>query len=570
MQHVSTTQEFAHRYPDFRDFLYAVWHHLNLPDPSWIQLDMAHEIETGAKRLIIEAFRGVGKSWITVAYVCYLLATHPTWNILVVSASKASADEFSTFTLRLIREMPDLTWMAPQAGERDSKLAFDVHGSSAAKAPSVKSLGITSQLTGSRADVIIADDIEIPSNSLTPGMRMKLSEQIKEFDSILKPDDHARVIFLGTPQTEDSVYNKLQQRGYACVIWSSRFPNEEEEEEYGARLAKGLKKRITRGIGGNVGSPTDPGRFTDLDLRERSLSYGVAGFALQFQLRTKLSDRERYPLKVRDLMILDCDLTNAPEKPIWSDDRTHQLNIINNLAMDADFFYRPQALVGQWIPYTGIVMSIDPAGRGKDETGYAVVAMLNGYLYVLAAGGIQGGYDEHVLRALSLIAKTYKVNKIIIEANFGDGMYTSLLKPILAHYHDVTCEEVKHNVQKERRMCDSLEPLFQGHRLVVDTKLIETDYTSIQHYPQESGFQYSLIYQLTRLTKEKGALSKDDRVDALSMAVMYWTEMISTDADIELRSVRSQALEEELEQFMDDVHGVAHGTHQLLWTNRMR
>ena len=78
------------------------------------------------------------------------------------------------------------------------------------------------------------------------------------------------------------------------------------------------------------------------------------------------------------------------------------------------------------IPYSGSVLSIDPSGRGKDETGYAVVKMLNGQLYVPDAGGIKGGYDEKTLKQLVAIAKDNKVNKVVIESNFGDGMFCLL------------------------------------------------------------------------------------------------------------------------------------------------
>lgn len=547
---VRNAAEFRAKYADFRTFLAAVWLHLNLPEPSWIQYDMANVLAKGPKRFLLEAFRGIGKSWVTVAFAIWCLGMEPDWKILVVSASKQAADEFSTFALRLIREMPDLEWLIPNDDGRDSKLSFDVRPAKAAKAPSMKSLGITSQLAGSRADLIIADDIEVPANSMTPGMREKLSEQIKEFDAIIKPEAHCRIVFLGTPQTEDSVYNKLQQRGYVCRIWPSRYPTDEELEEYGPRLADSVRRRLGTGPGCNPGDPTDPRRFTDLDLRERALSYGLAGFARQFQLRTRLSDAERYPIKIHDLLVMDLDKETAPEKPIWSNDPNFLLPIAMNLAMDGDKYYRPMSLVGSWLKYSGIVMSIDPSGRGKDETGYAVIAMLNGYLFVLAAGGLQGGYDEHVLRKLAEIAAKFKVNHIIIEANFGDGMYTKLFQPVLARHWSVTCEEVKHSVQKEKRLCDTLEPVIQGHRLVFDVSVIEDDYKDIQRYGHDRALQYSLVYQLTRLTREKGALVQDDRVDALAIAVAYWVEQMSADADEEQRSHKNDLLEKELEKFM--------------------
>lgn len=554
MTPVKNTLEFCLRYPDFRDFLFVVWAHLGLPNPTAIQLDMAHSLDTGDKRFILEAFRGIGKSWITVAWAVYLLAKHNEWNILVVSASKVAADEFSTFALRLIREMDDLEWLAPSGDEKDSKIAWDIHGKPASKAPSVKSLGIGSQLTGSRADVIILDDIEIPSNSLTPGMRAKLAESIKECDSILKPDAHCRVVFLGTPQTESSVYNVLLQRGYTCRIWPARYPNQEEQEEYGTRLAPSILRAVQQSPR-LIGAPTEPTRFGDSDLQERLLSYGRAGFAQQFMIRTKLSDLERYPLKVADLITMDTDLTTAPEKPIWTNDRNARMDVLNNLAMDGDFFYRPQALVGAWLPYTGIVMVIDPSGRGADETGYAVVAMLNGYLYVLACSGLKGGYDEVTLKALASIAKYFKVNRIVIESNFGDGMYTNIFKPVLAQYWEVSIEEVKHSTQKERRICDTLEPVIQQHRLVFNSHVIETDFESIQVYPTEQGYAYSLFYQMSRITRERGALGKDDRLDALAIAVSYWNDSLASDADTDMRDYKSSLLDAYLEEMMEEVHG---------------
>lgn len=566
---IRNANQFRARYPDFRIFLGAVWKHLGLPPPTWIQEDMANVLAKGPKRFLLEAFRGIGKSWITVAFAIWCLGMEPDWKILVVSASKQAADEFSTFALRLIREMADLEWLIPNDDGRDSKLSFDVRPAKAAKAPSMKSLGITSQLAGSRADIIIADDIEVPANSMTPGMREKLSEQVKEFDAIIKPEAHCRIIFLGTPQTEDSVYNKLQQRGYICRIWPARFPTAEELEEHGPRLADTVLRKMHTGPTTRPGDPTDPGRFTDLDLRERALSYGMAGFARQFQLRTRLSDAERYPIKVHDLICMDLNPALAPEKPIWSNDPTFLLPIPMNLAMEGDRYYRPMALVGKWIPYNGIVMSIDPAGRGKDETGYAVIAMLNGFLYVLACGGIQGGYDEHVLRKLSEIAAKFKVNHVVIEANFGDGMYTKLLYPIMAKHWAVTLEEVKHSIQKEKRLCDTLEPVIQGHRMIFDISLIEQDYKSLSTYGYDTALSYSLIHQLTRLTRERGALAHDDRIDALAIAVAYWVEQMAADADEEQKVYKADQLDQVLEKFMADAHGEKF-VKERIWTETMR
>ena len=146
---------------NFKNFVYLVWKHLNLPDPTPLQYDIAEYLQHGPKRSVIMAFRGVGKSWITSAFVVHQLLLDPSKNILVVSASKNRSDDFSTFTLRIIQEIPILQGLKPSENQRFSKIAFDVGPAPASHAPSVKSLGISSQLTGSRADIIVADDVEI-------------------------------------------------------------------------------------------------------------------------------------------------------------------------------------------------------------------------------------------------------------------------------------------------------------------------------------------------------------------------------------------------------------------------
>ena len=82
---------------DFRYFLVLVWRHLQLPDPTPVQLDIAYYMQHGSRRRIIEAFRGVGKSWMAAAYTLWLLRNDPQKKIMVVSASKTRADDFSQF-----------------------------------------------------------------------------------------------------------------------------------------------------------------------------------------------------------------------------------------------------------------------------------------------------------------------------------------------------------------------------------------------------------------------------------------------------------------------------------------
>lgn len=534
--------ELERKLKDFRNFVFLSWDHLGLPEPTPIQLDISQYLQKGPRRRVVQAFRGVGKSWLTSAYVVFRLLHDPRLNVLVVSASKQRADDFSTFTLRLINEIPICQHLKPREDQRNSKIAFDVGPASASQAPSVVSKGITSQITGSRADLIIADDVESLNNSATFLMREKLLSSIAEFEAVLKPG--GEVIYLGTPQTEQSIYHGLHEKGYDTRIWPARYPDNRLKTAFGTKLAPTLAE-------GKEGDPTDPRRFNALDLMEREASYGRTGFALQFMLDSTLSDADRYPLKLADLIVLGLNPESAPEKPIWAANLSNVVKDIPCVGFNGDRYYGPMDIQGKWIPYEGGVMAIDPSGRGDNETAYAVVKMLNGYLYVTAAGGVKGGYSEETLRKLVKVAKNNAVNRIICESNFGDGMFTELLKPYLVRDYPCTVEEVRHNTQKERRIVDTLEPVMNQHRLVIDSGVIREDYESTKQYASEKALHYSLMWQMSRMTRNKGALAYDDRIDVLSMAVSFWVEQMGQDAARKMAIRKDDVLQAELDRFME-------------------
>ena len=547
-----TTAKIDPRLKDFRNFLYLTWKHLNLPQPTPVQNDIAHYVQHGPKRIVIQAFRGVGKSWITSAFVCHQLLMDPKLNFLVVSASKSRSDDFSTFTLRLISEMPLLQHLKPKEDQRSSKISFDVALAPAAHAPSVKSVGITGQLTGSRADIIVADDVESANNSMTQLMRDRLGETVKEFEAILKP--HGRIIFLGTPQSEETLYNSLLERGYATRIWPARYPKMPVEKIYGPHLSPVLLDEQTND-NDLVGTPVDPDRFDEFDLQEREASYGRAGFALQFMLDSRLSDLERYPLKLSDLIVHPLDPGFASPKLVWASSPDLVLKDVPNVGFSGDYYYKPMEVTEGHEKYTGSVMAIDPSGRGQDETGYAVVKMLASQLFVTDAGGIGGGYDKTTLQKLAKVAKAQSVNRILIESNFGDGMFAQLLKPELAKVnYSVTIEEVRSVKQKELRIIDILEPALSNHRVIIDPRIIINDYNTIDKHSSKN-LKYSLFYQLSRLTRERGSLRHDDRLDALSMAVEYWINQMARDIDEALDEIKDVRVRDELDRFQRSVFG---------------
>ena len=531
---------------DFRIFLFLIWRELGLPDPTPLQYDIAYYLQHGPKRSILEAFRGVGKSWITSAYVVWLLWNDPQLKIMVVSASKERSDQFSSFTKRLISSVEWLQHLQAEAGQRDSLISFDVGPAKPDHSPSVKSVGITGQLTGSRADVIIGDDVEVPSNSGTAAGREKLSEGVKEFDAILKPLETSRILFLGTPQCEMSLYNELLNRGYQARIWPALFPTDEQILAYGGRLAPYVLEHENY----EAGQPTDPKRFSLQDLEERMLSYGKAGFALQFMLDTSLSDADKYPLKYSDLILMSVPTNRGPVEVVHTFNHENEKDDLPNLGLTGDRFYEPFYTAKEMLEYQAKVMAIDPSGRGKDETSYAVGYMLNGNIFVPEASGKTGGYGPEVLEHLAKTAKKHNVNHIVIEDNFGDGMFSALLKPVLQRHHPVEIEEVKNSQQKEQRIIDVLEPVMMQHRLIFDPKVVALDFEETKHDPT-----YSLFYQMSRITAEKGALSHDDRLDALAILVQHFTDLVEQDQTNAEAQRQEELLEEELQDFIEYAEG---------------
>ena len=532
---------------DFRNFLYLVWKHLALPRPTPIQYDIANYLQSKDKRLIINAFRGVGKSWITSAYVCHQLLLNPQLNILVVSASKNRADDFSTFTLRLINEIDVLAHLKPREDQRQSKVSFDVKPARASHAPSVKSLGITGQLTGSRSDLVIADDVESANNSATMGMRDKLSEQVKEFESILKPQ--GRIIFLGTMQTEMSLYNVLPTRGYKQRIWTARYPTEKQLNNFGKTIAPFIRNSWSTEM---IGKPTDAERFDEEDLFKRQLSYGSSGFNLQFMLDTSISDEDKYPLKLSDLVVMSLNPSTAPEKVIWASSPELKHEELPCVGLHSDAYYRPMQIQGDWLDYQGSVLAIDPSGRGENETSYCCAKMLNGNVYITDAGGLIGGYTDKTLQNIANIAKQQEVNLILVEENYGGGMFTKLLLPFVTKTYPVTIEEIRHQEAKEKRIIDTLEPLMQQHRLIIDANVVHKDYNSSNEmYSVEKALRFQLFYQMSRIGRLKGSLAIDDRLDVLAMACRYWVDHLAKDQETAQKQRREELLRDELENFMD-------------------
>jgi hypothetical protein len=244
-------------------------------------------------------------------------------------------------------------------------------------------------------------------------------------------------------------------------------------------------------------------------------------------------------------------MNKGPSEIYWSNSPLNKIKDLPNMGMSGQYFYSPESHSTTREEYQAKVLVIDPSGRGKDETSYGVGYMLNGNIFIPEFGGFLGGYEDKTLEALAGIAKKHKVNCVLIESNFGDGMFNALLSPVLQRIYPVKIEEVRHNKQKELRIIDTLEPPLNQHRIIVDPKAIQSDYdTVMENYNPEDAPSYSFIYQLTRLSKDRGALRHDDRLDCIAMLVAYFTEMLKNDQHLAEKNRKEQELDDMLEEFI--------------------
>lgn len=505
---------------DFRNHLWACFKYLGIGEPTPLQYAMAEAMQNGPKDFQMQAGRGAGKSVINACFASWRLLMDANKTIMVLSATSGRAISFIAQVRKIIDVVPYCEHLKPKEHDKDNAFGFNVGCKTAyGQDLSCYAKGITGQITGSHADDIIVDDIEIEKNSDTPYARERLLNKIAELEQIRNNTADGCIRILGTFQSTDSVYLKLSN-SYPIIKFPAIMPNPDIAGEIDYCSDYILK------LGLEIGDSTQPERFPLDVLKQREAKIGLKLFSLHYKLDPTLSDRSKYPLKLEDLIILDVSPELFPEKITW-EKRSHN-KTIESFGITGDLLYDPQWVSPNFIPYQQTVMFVDPSGRGDDETAICIASFVNGYIVVHELIGLQGGYAEPILRKIGKLAYEYKIKCIRVESNFGDAMYCNLLKPVVCSMcGPIAIEDFRVTGNKEQRIIKVLEPLMSVHKLIFNIKAIKD--------PENQK-------QITRITERKGSLKHDDRVDILGSAVAYWQGMVSLDADtsIEKNKVKEQ------------------------------
>jgi hypothetical protein len=606
----SWPQELWPLFEEFPRFLAAVWDAHGLPDPTEAQLEMANVLQygvdstglmagptgrptpiqtfSGPREQILWVFRAAGKSYITAAFALWLLLRNPVHEkVLIISATRSKAAEFVDQLKGLMDSMELCSWLldglrANGARRRDLAQQFDVAGSSLSQSYSVKAVGITSQITGSRATTVIVDDIETPENSKSEESRKNLIKTVQsDLGPVRKTEQQVLgdLLVLGTPQTEESVYTYLvKSMGFSCFCIPARYPRADKRGSYILKTDGGLEVDIlapylqAKHDAGLLKDwqPTDS-RYSNDELIHLE-SKGRSTFLLQYMLDTSLSDAERYPLKVKDLIAFSCHPDKAPLTIQWGrdKDRKNVLNDIPNLGFIGDYTVGPLFIDDEWRRFNCKVLFVDPAGTGKDETAWAIVGVLGGTYYLLELDAHQGDPDT-AMRKCALAAKAWDVAAIEIEPNYAKGVWIAGFRRILGEvwrqaleseaktrnlnaldiaalkergdHHGCSVRESEWaKGQKETRIIGTMEPVMAAHRLVVSEAVLRRE-------AAVSNRDYSFLYQLTHITGDRGALAHEDRLEAVSGAVAILTQHLGVDTALAKKAVEEDEMQQMVNQW---------------------
>jgi len=514
---------------DFRNHLWACFKYLGLGEPTPLQYAMAEVMQHGPKDFQLQAGRGAGKSVINACFASWRLLTNSNRTIMVISATSDRAIKFIGQVRKILDVVPYCEYLKPKEFDKDNAFGFNVGSRTIfGQDLSCYAKGITGQITGSHADDIIADDVEIEENADTPSARDKLLNKLAELEQIRNNTLDGCIRILGTFQSTDSIYVKLSN-AYPIVKFPAIIPNPDIPGEIENCAEYILKLDL------EVGESTQPERFPLDVLKSREAKIGPRLFSLHYKLDPTLSDRAKYPLKLEDLIVIDVNPELFPEKITWE---KRIVKKIESHGINGDLIYEPQWVSPNFIPYTQTLMFIDPSGRGSDETAICIASFVNGYVIIHELLGLQGGYEEVLLKKIAKLAYQYEIKLIRVESNFGDAMYCNLLRPIVAEIcGQVAIEDFRVSGAKENRIIRTLEPIMAVHKLIFNTKTIKD--------PENQK-------QITRITERRGSLKHDDRVDILASSVAYWQDSLSINPDQQIEKNKELEYKETVKEWLSN------------------
>jgi hypothetical protein len=253
---------------DFRLFM-ALWNRLQGQATPALHLRMAGWLqsawERGDTRLLLQAFRSSGKSTVVGLFAAWLLYRRPELRILVLAADLMLARKMVRNVRRIVERHPLTAALRPERADQWGAERFTVRRGRELRDPSMLAKGIGANITGSRADIIICDDVEVPNTCDSADKREDLRARLAESGFILVPG--GTQLYIGTPHSWYTIY--------------AAAPRPEIGEA--SAFLEGFR-RLSIPVLDAQGASAWPERFTPEDIDRLRRSGGPARFRSQMML----------------------------------------------------------------------------------------------------------------------------------------------------------------------------------------------------------------------------------------------------------------------------------------------
>ncbi|GJL84249.1 MAG: hypothetical protein DHS20C02_00240 [Micavibrio sp.] len=415
---------------------------MNMPTPE-IHLKMASWLEgnwrAGRVRMLLMAFRSSGKSTITGLFAAWLLYINPALRILVLAADFALAKKMVRNVRGILEAHPLTAHLKPKKAEQWSGDRFTVQREIELRDPSMLARGITSNITGSHADIIICDDVEVPGTCDSAEKREALRERLMETDYVLTAE--GTKLFIGTPHNYHTIYGDAPrvELGEDDVF----LPDFE---------------RLVIPVHDEDGVSAWPERF-DLETIDRiKRSTGPNKFSSQMLLR---------PVNIAEGRL-------DPAALQFYDSRLNYIKELNQLEIEGR---KMVSAHGYW----------DPAfGRGGDNSVFAAVftdedgeSWLHKLLYIELDNHSDEDEAAQQCQQVAFQAQILKLPSVAVEDNGIGKMLPGILRSALAK-NNVPCsvKSVHNNRAKDLRILEAFDVVLASRSLHVHESVRDTPFLS--------------------------------------------------------------------------------------------
>ena len=517
---------------------------------------------------IFMAQRSQSKSTLAACVCVYYLIFNPHYRVAVCMPTRDLAKALIRLVIQTFQILPELaeTFLPdPRAGDRDNTEEWDIHHSlkGVDKSPSVGAVSLLGSLQGRRMDIALVDDLEQDKLSRTAEMRELLLAKATDLHAICL----GRMIFLGTPQTENSIYFTMSERGASTYVWPGRYPTPAEIPFYRGTLAPDILEAIQKdpslqrggGVSGERGQVTCPEYLTEKIHRDMELAGGPAWYELQYMLNVTKSANSAKALKTRDVIVVE----HAQTFPVRMDKGMGPSFIHKHLSGGKHHELSLPSSFSEERKAPIIRAYVDPAAGGSvsgDRTAFSVVGLVAGNIVLLSYGSFPGGYDKQGLYKLAEALCPHKPVSITIEKNMGYGAFKEVFQPILLeiaekHSFKPGVEDDMVRGQKELRIIETLAPVMARGSLWVTSQALSEEDKYMEGIPSGKTAAYSLWQQISGITRERGCLSHDDLLDSLAGAVNLFREELALDGEKIKASIQKNAHKQMTKEMLDFLSG---------------